>query len=318
MRRRDFLIAAAFAAPVFGQGRAPRIGAILFSHENAPTLDGLRAGLKELGVIEGRDYVLDVVDAAADRRTVEEAARRFEREKVALLFATPTSGAVPAVRATKEVPVFFTVGTDPLAAGLAQSHAKPGGRATGILYLTGDLTGKRLELLKDLLPKMHRVLTVYNPDNPPAQASVRVGREAAKKLGVELIERHARSVAEVRALIAALKPGEADAYVQVADALFSSQFEHMIPVAKKIRMPMMVYDQTVVERGALMSYGVDIRAVGRQAAKNVQRLLAGAKPAELPVETVSQLSFAFNRRTAREMGLSVPQAMLLRADRVIE
>src|SRR5205085_6018574 len=129
----------------FGQPRPQRIGVILFSHQNAPTLDGLRAGLKELGSIEGRDYVLDIVDAGADRKSVEEAARRFERERVALLFVTPTSGAVPAVRATKEVPVFFTVGTDPVAAGLVQSHAKPGGRATGILYLTGDLTGKRLE-----------------------------------------------------------------------------------------------------------------------------------------------------------------------------
>jgi putative ABC transport system substrate-binding protein len=320
MKRRAFILATgALAVGRAGaQASAPRIGAIIYSSENAPVIDGLRAGLKDLGAAEGRDFSLDVVDAGADTKAVEEAARRFERERVRLIYCTPTSAAIPVRRATGEVPVFFCVGTDPVAAGLVQGFAKPGGRLTGVHYLTTDLSAKRLELMKELLPKLHRVLIIYNPGNVAAQESVRVARQGAKSLGIVLIERHVRSLAEVRAAIAALKAGEADAFVQVSDALFSSQFQHMIPVAKKIRLPMMVYDQTVVERGALMSYGVDIREVGRQSARNVQRMLAGARPADLPVETVTRLAFILNRRTAQEIGFAVSPAMLVRFDRVIE
>ena len=322
MKRRAFLLAAgALAAPFAARAQSaglPRIGVLIHSTNYAPVVEGLRAGLKELGVAEGKDVALEVFDAKGEAKAIEEAARRFERERVRFIYCTPTSAATVVKRATTEVPIFFGVGTDPIASGLVESFAKPGGRLTGVHFLSTDLTAKRLELLKDLVPKLRRVVILYRPGHPPAEASARMAREAGEKLGVQVIERHVRSVPEVRAALAALKAGEADADFQVSDALVSSQFQYLIGASKKIRMPMMVYDQAVVERGALVSYGVDTREVGRQSAKNVQRMLAGARPAELPVETVTRLAFVLNRRTAQEIGLAVPPAMLVRFDRVIE
>ncbi len=322
MKRRAFLLAAgALAAPFGAEGqpaRIPRIGAITYSDSFAPVVEGLRAGLKELGVAEGKDVALEVFDAKGETKAIEDAARRFERERVRLIYCTPTSAATVVKRATSEVPIFFCVGTDPIASGLVESFAKPGGRLTGVHYLTTDLTAKRLELLKDLVPKLRRVVTLYRPGHPPAEASARLAREAGKKLGVQVIERHVRSASEIRAALAALKAGEADALFTVSDALVTSQSQLIIDTAKAIRMPTMVWNPTMVERGALVSYGDDIREVGRQSANLVQRMLAGARPGDLPVETVTRLAFVLNRRTAQEIGLTVPPAMLVRFDRVIE
>jgi putative ABC transport system substrate-binding protein len=311
-------VAAAPLSAVAQQSRVPRIGVIYHSTNYAPIVEGLRSGLKELGVADGKDVVLDIFDGKADAKAIEDAARRFERERVRLIYCTPTTGAILVRRATKEVPIFFCVGTDPIASGLVQSFAKPGGRLTGVHYLTTDLTAKRLELLKDLLPKMRRLLTLYNPGNPAAQASARNARDAARRLGIQFTERHVNSAAELRSALAALKAGEADALFMVSDALISSQSQFLIDTAKAIRMPIMVYDQGIAERGALVSYGVDTREIGRESAKHVKRMLEGARAGDLPVENVTRLTFALNRRTANEIGVVVPPAMLVRFDRVFE
>jgi len=319
MKRRAFL-ATMLAVPALAraQPRAARMGVIVHSTIYAPIIEGLRIGLKEHGVREGRDVLLDVVDAKADVKGIENAARRFERENVKLIYCSPTSAATVVKRATKEVPIFFCVGTDPIASGLVESFGKPGGRLTGVHYLTTDLTAKRLELLRDLLPKMRRVIVIYNPGHVPAQESSRRAREAAARFGIEMVERHARSREEVIKAIAALQPGDADAYLSVSDASVSANYELLIARAKEIRLPVVVYDETIAERGALLSYGVDTREIGRQSAKLVQRILAGARPGDLPVENVTRLAFVLNRRTAQEIGVAVPPAMLVRFDRVIE
>ena len=322
MKRREFLLAAgALAAPFGARAQSaglPRIGVLIHSTNYAPIVEGLRAGFKELRVVEGKDVALEVFDAKGETKAIEETARRFERERVRLIYCTPTSAATAVKRATSEVPIFFCVGSDPIASGLVESFARPGGRLTGVHYLTSDLTAKRLELLKDLVPKLRRVVILYRPGHPPAETSARLAREAGKKLGVQVIERHVRSTPEIRAVLAALKAGEADALFTVSDALVTSQSQLLIDTAKAIRMPMMGNDQAVAERGALVSYGVDTREIGRESAKLVQRMLAGARPGDLPVENVTRLSFVLNRRTAQEIGLTVPSAMLVRFDRVIE
>jgi len=322
MKRRAFLLAAGTLATPFGargqSASVARIGVILYGGTYAPIIEGLRAGLKELGVAEGKAYALEVFDAKGDAKAVEEAARRFERERVRLIYSVPTSATVIVKRATTDIPIFFCVGTDPIAIGLVESFAKPGGRLTGVNYLATDLTSKRLELLKDLLPKLRRVVTFYRPGHPPAEASARLAREAGRKLGIQVVERHVRSVPELRAALAALKAGDADALFPVSDALVFAQSQLLIDTSKALRMPLMIYEQTLAERGALVSYGVDYREIGRQSAKNVQRMLAGARPGDLPVENVSRFAFVLNRRTAQEIGVAIPPAMLVRFDRVIE
>lgn len=321
MKRRAFLLSAGALALPFaanGQRQAPRVGAIVYGTTYVPIVDGLRAGLKELGVREGRDLTLELRDARGDPKAVEEAARRFEAEGVALIYSVTTSASRLVKRSTVRVPVVFCVGTDPSHMGLVESYAKPGGRFTGVHYLTADLTAKRIELLRDVLPKLSRVLTFYNPDNPAAKESSRNAREASEKLGVKLIERHVRSEAELRAALAALKHGDADAYLIVSDALVTTRAPLIIDRALQIRLPTIMYDQALAERGALLSYGTDMHEVGRQSAKYVQRVLAGAAPGELPVENVTHLSFVLNQRTARQIGVAVPPATLVRFDRVIE
>ena len=321
MKRRTFLLAAsALAAPLGARAQSgiPWIGAVIHSGSYLPIAEGLRAGLKELGAAEGRDYTLDLLDAKGDLKVIAEAARRFERERAQLIFCAPTSAAIVVKKATTGIPLFFCAGTDPIAMGLVDTFAKPGGRITGLYFLTTDLTAKRLELLKDMMPKLHRVVIFYNPDGPAASQAVRLARAAGEKLKVTLLERPVRSEHEMRAAVAALKPGEADALFMVSDAFVTSQAQLLIDKANRLRMPTMTQVQTLADRGALASYGVDYREIGRDSAKNVQLMLRGARPGDLPVETVSRLAFVLNRRTAREIGFNVPPAMIVRFDRVIE
>ena len=321
MKRRAFLLAAsALAAPltVRAQAGPPRVGVIYYGETYEPIVEGLRAGLKELGVVEGRHVRLDIRNGRGDARTIEEAARAFEREKAAMIYCVPTTVTRIVQRVTTMIPVVFCVGTDPIASGFVASYANPGGRFTGVHYLNTDLTAKRLELLKDLLPKARRVVTIYLQTNPTATASVGQAREGAKKLGLQLIERPVRSEAELRDVLAALKPGEADAFLYVADAFVQGRSQLVTERAKALRLPTMTYSLTVVERGALVSYGVDTREVGRQSARYVQRVLGGARPSDLPVENMTRLDFVLNRRTAKEIGVKVPPAMIVRFDRVIE
>ena len=306
--------AAARAQP----GGVPKIGVVLHSTAYMPIVDGLRAGLKELGAAEGKDFALDLIDAKADAKVMTEAARRFERERVRLVYTAPTTAAIIVKKTTTGVPVFFCVGTDPIGVGLVDTFAKPGGRITGLYFLTTELTAKRLELLKDLMPKLHRVVIFYNPDGPSAGEAVRMVRAAGGKLKVQVIERQARTESELRAAVAALKPGEADALFIISDAFVTSQAQLLIDAANRLRMPTMAQVQTLAERGALASYGVDYYEIGRESAKNVQRMLGGARPGDLPVETVSRLAFVLNRRTARQIGFAVPPTMIVRFDRVIE
>src|SRR5262245_25471943 len=219
MRRRDFLLAAgALGAPLplRAQSAAPRVGVIYVSDIYAPFVTGMRSSLKEVGLQEGRNVVLDVRNARGNPKSVEEAAREFEREKVALIYCVPTTTTRIVQRVTKSIAIVFSVGSDPIALGFVTSYAKPGARMTGVHYLNTDLTAKRLGLLKDLLPKMSRVITFFDPDNPAAQSSLRQAREAAKKLGLQIVERHVRSEAELHAAVANLKHGDADAIFSVS------------------------------------------------------------------------------------------------------
>lgn len=178
----------------------PRVGVVFEGGAYEDALVGLKEGLRELGLQDGPHYTLEVRDTHGDLHAVSEAARSLELSKVRLIYAVATSVAVPTKEATTEVPIVFAVGRDPVRAGLVESFAKPGGRLTGVHFLSADLTGKRLEMLKKVLPDMHRAVTFYNPANATAQESVRLGREAARRLGIELVERHVASPEALRSL----------------------------------------------------------------------------------------------------------------------
>jgi len=300
------------------QARVYHIGVVLHGGPYYEALDGLRDGLRELGLEEGMQFVFHVRDTKGDLKSVEAAARSLEDQKVDLIYALATSVTLAAKRATKSVPIVFYAGTDPVAVGLVKSFRKPGGRLTGIHGQFTDLTAKRLELLKEMIPGLHRVLTFYSPDNPAAQQSLKIARDAARHLKLELVERPVASVEALQAGLRALRSGEAEALFPVADAMVVSQEELIIDAAKAKRVPAMVSYKVNVAKGALASYGESYYALGRLSAKQVHRILLGANPGDLPVEQLDRLYFVINLKTAKSLGLTIPQTLLLRADHVIE
>src|SRR6266850_536109 len=193
----SFLAALVLGSVHLAQAQPAKVFRIGVVHEGGPfhiVVDGLKDGLKELGLEAGKHYVLEVRDLKGDRKAAEEAARSLEREKVNLIYVVSTSVTTMVKRATAEVPIVFAAGADPVVAGLVESYAKPGGRVTGVHYLSGDLTAKRLEILKEILPQLHRVVTFYDPSNEFSLQAAKSAREAAQQLRIELVERHVASV----------------------------------------------------------------------------------------------------------------------------
>jgi putative tryptophan/tyrosine transport system substrate-binding protein len=324
MDRRRFLLTSlggVLATPIAAgaqQSRVYQVGVIMQGGPYSVAIDGLRDGLRELGLEEGKQFVLRVRDAKGDLTAVAGAARDLERETVDLIYAVTNSVTVAVKRATKSVPVVFYVGTDPVVSGLVETIRKPGGRFTGVHSRFTDLTAKRLALLKEMVPRLRRLVTFYNPSNPSSQQAVKVARDAVRQLKVELVERRVGSVEELRAGLHALQPGEADAFFYVSDAMVTSQATLIIDTAKAKRLPTMFHERQIVADGALASYGVSYYAIGRLSAKYIQRVLLGTNPGDLPVEQFDRLHFVINLKTAKALGLTIPPSALARADEILE
>jgi putative ABC transport system substrate-binding protein len=210
------------------------------------------------------------------------------------------------------------VGTDPVAKGLVDSFARPGGRLTGVQYLVTDLTAKRLEILKEILPKLSRVIIFYNPGDLIAPAAAKLAREEAGRLGLKFIERHVSSVEELRKVLQALKPGEAEAYFYVPDVMVVGQVQLIIDTAKAKKLATMFQERSPVAKGALASYGQNFYEIGRVSAKYVQRVLSGVQPRDLKVETIDDVELVINLQTAKALGLTIPPNVLARARKVIK
>jgi putative tryptophan/tyrosine transport system substrate-binding protein len=312
------LIFAPLAAEAQTPRNVPRVGIIYLSGHHQVVVDGLRQGLRELGLEEGKHFALDIRKTSGDPKAAEEAARDLERGTVDLIYTVTSQVTVAARRATARTPIVFYVGTDPVALGLVESFAKPGGRLTGVHGLSRDVTAKRLAILKEMIPRLHRVITFYSPGEPVSRENARVGLDAARQLGVQVVERHVGSIEELRLNLQGLKSREVDAYFHTPGALQTSQAPLIIEAARDKKLPTMFHEQSLVAKGALASYGINYQEIGRLSAKHVQRILAGTHPKDLPVENYDKVGLALNLRTAREIGLTISQAFLTRADKVIE
>jgi putative tryptophan/tyrosine transport system substrate-binding protein len=300
------------------QQKVYRIGVLLPGGPFYETVDGLRAGLKEMGLEEGKQYTLVLRDMMGNPKAVDDAAKNFEQEKVNVIYALATSVITAAKVVTTNVPIIFCIGSDPVAAGLVESFARPGERLTGIHFLNRDLTAKRLEILKEILPKASRVLTFYDPGNRMATESAKFGREEAKRLGIKFIERHVTSVDELQKSLQALKAGEADVLFYTLDAMVVSQAQLIIDTAKAKKLATMFHEQSMVAKGALASYGQSYYEIGRLSAKYVQKVLSGTNPKDLKIETVENIELAINLQTAKQLGVTIPPNVLARAQKVIK
>lgn len=309
-----------FAAPGSSAQTAKlhRIGVVHPGGGVSETLEGLRRGLRELGFEEGKQFQLAIKDVEGDALAAAEVARNFEKQNVALIYALTTPVITQAKASTHKVPIVFAIGSDPVGAGLVESFAKPGGRLTGVHYLVRDLTAKRLEILKEILPKISRVLTFYDPTNKVAADGAAMAREEAKRIGIKLIERHAGSVDELKNELQKLKTGEADAFLFTPDPMVGSQSQLLIATTQAKNLPAMLHDQTLVTQGALASYGQNYREIGRLSAKYVQQVLNGAHPKDLKIDTVDGVELAINLHTAKQLGVTIPPQVLARAQKVVK
>ena len=300
------------------QQKVYRIGVLFPGGPMSETVDGLRKGLRELGFEEGKQFTLTIRDTGGDPKLTADAARTFEQEKVNLIYAIASTVITAAKDATQSVPIVFSIGSDPVALGLVNDFSKPGGRLTGVHYLVKDLTAKRLEILKEIVPKIGRVVTFFNPATPVAKEGANLAREEAKRLGLKFIERHVSSTEELRKGLQVLKTGEADAFFYIPDAMIIGQAQLIIDTAKTKKLPTMFQDESLVAKGGLASYGQNFQEVGKISAKLVYRVLNGTSPGDLRIETFDDVELVINLKTAKELGLTIPPNVLARAIKVFK
>ena len=298
-------------------GKVYRIGLFHVGLDHVPpSLQPLKDGLKALGYEEGKNLVLDwrnLPDEEAARVTAKE----FVRNRVDLIVAFENHTVRAAKAATTVIPVVFLHTTDPVAEGFVKSRARPGGNLTGFTGLANN-PGKRLEIFKLLVPDLRRVLALTDPDDPDSDWLTREARTAATALKLRLVERNVRSAAELETLFGALKPGEIQAVFPISPNLFVKFSSLMIRLAAKKGLPVAAHRKEWVQNGALFSYAADLAEIGGRAAPYVDRILKGAKPADLPIQEPSKFELVVSLKTARSLKLAIPSTALARADQVID
>jgi putative ABC transport system substrate-binding protein len=304
---------------VFAQSpRLIKIGALTESWGPTPAIIGLREGLQELGYREDRDFVMGVRFTEGKVAELPEAARDLVRHRVDVIVTTESGTAAKAAQmATKEIPIVLIGSGDPIGLGLVRSLARPGGNITGIADLDAELVPKRMEIFRELIPSLKRLLVPYDATNADAVAQLPVHRQAAQRLGLTLVEKPVKSEDEARAVLTGLRKADADGVF--APRFLSSNIPGFIlDIAQRGVLPTMFTSAFFVERGGLASYAASLHELGRQAARLVDKILKGARPADLPVEQATKLELAINFKAASMLGLTIPRSFLLRADRVIE
>jgi len=293
-----------------------RIGVLTESWGPTAQIVGLRDGLKELGYREEIDFTIGVRFTEGKPAELPAAARDLVRRGVDLIVAGETSNAAEAARdATDRIPIVFIGGGDPLAIGLVKSLARPGGNITGVADLDIELVPKRMEIFREMVPGLKRALFIYDATTTHAESVLRVHRDAARRLGLTLLERPVRSQEEARAAIAEVRKSPGDGLF--SPRLLSLNIPGFILEARGT-VPTMFHNPFFPERGGLASYAAAQHELGRGAASLVDKILKGAKPADLPVQQPTKFELVINLKTAKALGLTIPPALLLQADRIIE
>ena len=273
--------------------------------------------LRELGWIEGRTVVIDYRWAEGRSERVADIAAEFVQDKVDLIFATGTEAALAAKKATALIPIVFPVAGDPLGSGMVASLARPGGNVTGLSNLAADLAAKRLEILRDVFPGLNRLAIMANVSSPGSVLEMDEFQEAARALRLEVVPLEIRRTEDIAPALESLK-GRVEALYVVGDPLANLNRVRINTFALVARLPTIYVQREYVEAGGLMSYGPNYAALFRRAADYVDKILRGAKPADLPVEQPTQFDLVINLVTARALSLTVPPTLLARADEVIE
>ena len=280
-----------------------------------PPLETLRQELKRLGYEDGNNIHLDwrnLPDEEAARVT----AREFVRNRVDLIVAFESQTVRAAKAATSEIPVVFLLVVDPVAEGFVKSVSRPGGNMTGFGG-PGDIPGKQIELFKEVVPSLRRLLTLLDPKDPVAQRSMVEVRTTAENFKLLLAEREAVTQADIARIFSSLKPGDVDGVFIVSPNLRTKFPSLILRLASEKRLPLTIHRKELVEQGALFSYAHDLASVGPPAAEYIDRIFKGAKPGDLPFQEPPRFEFVVNLKTANQIGLIIPPNVLSRADKVI-
>ena len=328
MDRRTFLsaltgslLAAPFAAKAQPAGKPPRIGWLSAGSQPDPFLEGFREGLRRLGYVEGQTITFEIRHAQGNLEALNAGAAELAQSNVVLIVASLT--AVRAARALKNIPILFTISGDPVDAGLAKSLSRPGGNLTGITFLSLEVAGKRVELLKQALPRLRTLAALSNTDHPGEKSELRATEAAALALGINLIyvafsQSPFGASPELGKALETIRRVQPDAMVVFPEGATMAHRHDLANFGIAQRLPSMFGWSEYADAGGLMSYGASQRDTHARLAIYADKILKGAKPADLPIEQAAKFELVINLKTARAFGLTIPPSLLQRADQVIE
>ncbi len=298
--------------PVIGvmEGPAPSL--------NQPVREAFRQGLEQHGWVEGRNVVIEYRSADGRTERFPELAAELVRLNVSVILVAGEPMIIAARQATATIPIVMAAVGDPVGRGFVASLARPGGNITGVSNLAVEMTGKWVELIKEAVPKAMKVAALRNPANPTHAVFWRQTQEAARALGVQAQPAEAKAVEEIDLAFAAMAKERSGALIVFPDPLFNGNLVRVAGLAERYRLPWLGMFRESADAGALISYGPSLRDNYRRAAGFVDRILKGAKPADIPVEQARQFELVINLKTAKALGLTIPPSLLARADQVIE
>jgi putative ABC transport system substrate-binding protein len=283
-------------------------------------IEAFRLGLRELGYIEGKNIVLEIRWAEGKYERLPELASELVGLKVDVLVTSATLAADVARRTTRTIPIVMASIADPVGAGLVESLARPGGNMTGLTLMSPELAGKRMQLVRELLPKATRVGVISSPSTTETtrQQFIEEYRRAGEQIGVQILVQRPKVADELPELFANLRRNHADALMVQIGPFTGINMEKIIVLAASQRLPVIYDNERFVTAGGFISYGIDLDDVYRRTATYVDKILKGARPGDLPIEQPTKIELVINLKTARGLGITIPKEVLFRADRVIE
>ena len=309
-----------FASPAEAQQPASprRIGVLLvISSAESIEAQAFRQGLRDAGYVEGRDVVIEWRSANGDDNRAPELAAELVRRKVDVIVVETTPAAQAVKRATSTIPIVMTIVSDPVAAGLVESLARPGGNVTGLSTMGTELNAKRLQLLKEAIPRLTRVAVLWNPDALWQPKQVENLKAVAPSMSIELKSVGVRTPEEFDAAFSAIGRAHAQALYFIGAPLFITHRTTLLKLVSKARLPVIYWAREFADEGGLMSYGPNWGDLFRRSAGYVDKILKGAKPGDLPIEQPTKFELVVNLKTAKALGITIPDSILLRADEVI-
>ena len=300
--------------------KIPRIGLLFTATPSAAAarIEAFRQGLRELGYVEGKNILIEQRYAEGQLNHMNELAAELVRLKVDVIVTIGPAATRPAKEATTAIPIVMGVDDDPVGNGFVASLARPGGNITGLASLAPEIGGKQLELLKEIVPRLSRVAVLGTSTQPGNAQSLREAEVAAGALAVKLQYLDVLSPKDIEPVFRTASNGRAEAVLVLRASIFFSHRKQIVDLAAKRQLPAMYYTTEYVEEGGLMTYGVSITDLFRRAATYVDKILKGAKPAELPIEQPTKFELVVNLKTAKRIGLTIPPNVLARADKVIK